>query len=262
MEHLIRRDTFYLAKEYDNEVGTLMDYIDRLPDGRKKRTAIMLRKVCVLCRNGCGRIGFMTEAYRRVLRVKPVFKDFKYTIGSIYVYLKHYVIKDDSEEFAHIPWTIEVVTTARNLVQNLLSSITDNENTMTKYDDPKPEPLRDWLSEMIHYFDYAIYIADTFVLLDIKLQDCYSLCAQMKEVKFNFFRVNAQICTQTETSRLGPERKKLERRCEFYFEELQDTTTQFSKEILEMNEKQNLSSGTTIIEPNWDEESSMCYQIY
>jgi hypothetical protein len=222
----------------------------------------MLHKVCVLCTKACKGINYMIEAYSKVSSLKSTFEHFKYTIGSIYVYLKYYVTIENSQDFSHIQWTISVLTTARHKIQMYMSTVTDRENNSCNYHDEKPPPLRDWLNDMIQYFDYATFIINTFVSVESKLQNAYNIYDDITDAKYNFAALNASICRDNHFSSEFISRPCIQQKCDVYFEELREKITLFTDNLSLLYEKKQEPYDGNIEEPNWKTAPCTCFDIY
>jgi tetratricopeptide (TPR) repeat protein len=253
----LERDTFYLASEFEEILGegTLHEFIDRLPPGRKYKTAMMLQGVNKEINKATEKISYIIN-YFRVKRLGPAFQHFRKTVESIGDYIYYYVIVEDEDEFQHFDWTNEVLTAARQEVQTLLESITDFENVRRGKENDKS--LRSYLSEAIEHFDQALNIIEIFTTIDTKLQAIYGISTDLQTAKYNFANCYAQIANNAETfsafSSLG---EPLKRKCDWAFTEVKKALGEFTEELARVYESQAHASSEIInIADDTDDDNS------
>jgi hypothetical protein len=239
MEHLAKN----IQKEQDElealpqemfADGYLEYYVEDMREGRKKKTAEVLLevnshlKVVTGTKRSTGKF-----CERKVPRVVDILKKFSGTVSNIETLIEHYILVDDGDEFMYLHWTKDVLTAAQNEVEDLLETITEEENNRVKIGTTK-KTLKKEISLMIEYLAKAMSILTPFINVEEKLQDAYELQNDLKASVYNFASLYARIVREEPPTHTSTVCEALKKDIDKHFAALQESVSSFVKTIYDM----------------------------
>jgi hypothetical protein len=217
MERLIK-DTLKEYMELNPEDGSITEYIDKMPNGRRKRTSLMLYNITSYTRQATEKKYHLKKTFRKIPRITTALEHFDDTVGNIDVLVQYYVIKDDNEAFEHLLWVEEVLKVAIQELETLRAGVTDEDNNSAT--------LKVMLFNIIRPLAKAKAIISPFIVVNNKLQYAYSLEEDLATLEYNFVSLNAKISIDT-----FPLRDALRGTCGYHFSQLELALDNYLEEL-------------------------------